>query len=68
MFSRNLATWDRWARLVFGGALFSLVFLGPHTAWGWLGLVLIATAFIGHCPIYRMLGIRTFRPGSRGHG
>lgn len=65
MFGKNLAAWDRWARLVLGGLLLSAAFWGPRTAWGWLGLVLIATAFLGHCPIYVMLGIRTCKPGGR---
>jgi len=59
MFSKNLASWDRWVRLVLGAVILSLVFFGPKTGWGWLGLVLIGTAFVGHCPIYLMLGIRT---------
>ncbi len=59
MFGKNLAAWDRWARLILGGGLLSLAFWGPSTPWGWLGLILIGTAFIGHCPIYTMLGIRT---------
>lgn len=65
MFGKNLASWDRLARLILGAGLLSLVFFGPHTAWGWLGLVLIGTAFVGHCPIYLMLGIRTCKPVSR---
>lgn len=59
MFSKNLAAWDRWARLVLGGGILSLAFWGPNTPWAWLGLILIGTAFLGHCPIYTMLGIRT---------
>ena len=67
MFGKNLASWDRWARLILGGAVLSLAFYGPHSAWGWLGLVLIGTAFVGHCPIYLMLGIRTCKPDGREH-
>jgi hypothetical protein len=59
MFGKNLAAWDRWARLVLGAGILSLAFWGPHTPWGSLGAVLIGTAFLGHCPIYAMLGIRT---------
>lgn len=66
MFSKNVAVWDRVARLILGAVLLSLVFWGPKTAWGWLGLVLIGTAFLGHCPIYTMLGIRTCPPGGNG--
>jgi hypothetical protein len=55
----NLATWDRIARVVLGLALLSLVFGGPQTSWGWLGLVLIATAAVGVCPLYLPFGINT---------
>jgi hypothetical protein len=35
------------------------VFVGPHTPFGWIGLVLIGTAAIGWCPPYALLGINT---------
>jgi hypothetical protein len=56
---KNLGSWDRWLRFAAGAALFSLMFWGPKTPWGWLGAVLMATAAVGHCPIYVILGIRT---------
>jgi len=55
----NTSTLDRVARVVLGSALLSLVFLGPETPWGFVGLVLIATGIAGSCPIYRALGIST---------
>jgi hypothetical protein len=59
-FSRkNVGTPDRVLRIVAGAVLVGLVFIGPQTPWGWIGLILIATAAIGWCPIYRLLGIRT---------
>jgi hypothetical protein len=30
-----------------------------RTAWGWLGVIPIATAFAGFCPAYRFLGLNT---------
>jgi len=39
--------------------LVSLTFIGPRTAWGFLGLIPLITGFIGWCPLYRMLGIDT---------
>ena len=57
----NLAGWDRIARVILGGVLVALVFVGPHTPWGWLGLVLIGTAAIGICPLYLPFGISTCR-------
>jgi Protein of unknown function (DUF2892) len=58
---RNESNLDRAARVVVGFLLLSLVFIGPQTPWGWLGLVLIGTAALGHCPIYRVLGVSTCR-------
>ena len=58
----NEAVWDRIARVVLGIALIALVFAGPQTAWGWLGLVPLLTGLFGHCPVYQALGMRTCRP------
>lgn len=55
--SRNLATWDRVARLVVGAVLIALVFVGPQTPWGWIGIVPIVTALVGFCPAYRLFGL-----------
>ena len=55
----NLATWDRAARVVLGVVLLALVFVGPRTAWGWVGLVPLVTGAVGMCPLYRLLGIST---------
>lgn len=56
---KNVGTLDRILRIVIGLALVSLVFVGPQTPWGWLGLILIGTSAMGWCPIYKALGIRT---------
>lgn len=59
LFPRNEGTADRVLRVLVGTALVSLVFVGPKSAWGWLGLVPIATGLLGSCPAYTLLGIRT---------
>jgi len=41
--SANESTSDRAIRILFGAALVSLVFFGPQSAWGWLGLIPIVT-------------------------
>ena len=56
---KNVGTVDRVLRVVAGAALLSLVFVGPQTPGGWIGVVPLATALIGFCPAYRILGIRT---------
>ena len=53
----NVGQLDRTIRIVVGVLLISLVFIGPQTAWGWIGIIPLATAFIGFCPAYRLLGI-----------
>lgn len=58
---KNVNTVDQVVRIVAGLALISLVFIGPKTPWGWVGLILIATGFMNFCPVYRLLGISTIK-------
>ena len=55
----NEGTLDRTIRIVAGLALISLVFVGPKTPWGWLGLLPLASGLIGFCSLYYFLGITT---------
>ena len=57
--SRNEGTIDRALRIIFGLALLSLVFVGPQTMWGLIGLVPLATGLIGWCPLYTLFGLNT---------
>ena len=50
---------DRAVRIVLGLVGISLVFFGPRSAWGWVGLVPLLTGVVGSCPLYTALGIRT---------
>ena len=56
---RNEGTIDRVLRTGMGIALISLVFVGPQTPWGWLGLVPLLTGVVGFCPLYRLVGVNT---------
>jgi hypothetical protein len=56
---RNEGTIDRALRIVAGIGILSLVFVGPQTPWGWIGLVPLVTGLVGVCPVYSVLGIRT---------
>jgi hypothetical protein len=56
---KNVNNIERVVRVVIGAAIVSLVFVGPQSPWGWLGLVPIATGLLGWCPPYAMLGIST---------
>lgn len=55
----NVGTIDRALRVVVGLVLIALVFVGPQTPWGWIGLVPLLTAVVGFCPAYTLLGIKT---------
>ena len=57
--SRNEGTVDRVLRVIVGLVLVSLVFIGPKTAWGWIGLVPILTGLVGYCPAYKLIGLNT---------
>ncbi len=57
--SKNEGTLDRTLRIIAGLVLLSLVFVGPQTMWGLIGLVPLVTGLVGTCPVYSILGIRT---------
>ncbi|MBC7634469.1 MAG: DUF2892 domain-containing protein [Acetobacteraceae bacterium] len=61
----NIGTIDRAVRAIVGIALISLVFVGPHTAWGWVGLIPLGTALVGWCPPYAIFGINTCGTSNR---
>jgi len=55
----NEGTVDRVVRVVAGLVILSLAFIGPKTAWGYIGLLPIATGLVGYCPAYSLFGINT---------
>jgi hypothetical protein len=60
----NVGTIDRAARIIIGLVMLAYALkLGlPNTGWnwvGWIGIVPLATAFIGNCPLYSLLGVST---------
>lgn len=59
IFPRNEHPIDRVIRVVLGIALLSLVWIGPQTSWGWVGVVPLVTGLVGSCPLYRLFGIST---------
>ena len=56
---QNVHNVERVIRVLIGLAVISLVFIGPQSNWGWLGLIPVATGLIGWCPPYSLLGIST---------
>jgi len=57
--TKNVGTADRAIRIVAGVALMALAATGTVGAWGWLGIVPLATGLIGWCPPYSIFGINT---------
>ena len=56
---KNEGTVDRVLRVALGAGLLAIVFVGPQTNWGWIGLVPLITGLVGNCPVYSLLGIST---------
>lgn len=56
---RNEGVADRVLRVLVGVVLLSIVFVGPQTPFGWIGLVPLVTGLVGSCPLYTVLGLRT---------
>jgi hypothetical protein len=56
---KNEGKIDRIVRVILGAALIALVFVGPQTAWGWVGVVPLFTGLVGNCPVYSLFGINT---------
>ena len=59
MFKTNVGNIDRILRIVVGLVLIALVFVGPQTPWGWLGIIPLATGVLRTCPAYSLLGVST---------
>ncbi|MCW2274923.1 DUF2892 domain-containing protein [Rhodoblastus acidophilus] len=56
---RNVGQLDRILRVIIGLALISLVFVGPQTPWGWIGVLPLLTGLVGWCGLYTVLGLNT---------
>lgn len=56
---QNVHNIERAIRIIVGLVIISLVFIGPQSPWGWLGVIPVITGAIGWCPPYALLGINT---------
>ncbi|HXR24962.1 MAG TPA: DUF2892 domain-containing protein [Candidatus Binataceae bacterium] len=61
----NVGTIDRLIRIVAGAALILLAALGKVGAWGYIGIVPLATGLFRFCPAYRLLGLTTCPTASK---
>ena len=57
---KNEGKSDRILRIVLGVFLLVLVFFGPKTAWGYIGVIPLITGLWGFCPIYKIFKIKTY--------
>lgn len=65
---KNIGTIDRIARIVIGLALIALAVSGVIGAWGYIGIVPLATAMVNFCPLYQLLGMSTRKTGTPSAG
>lgn len=56
---KNIGGIERIIRTVAGLGILSLAFIGPQTAWAYLGIIPLITGLTGYCPPYALLGIKT---------
>jgi Protein of unknown function (DUF2892) len=52
----NVGGIDRILRIVLGLVLIGLAATGTVGVWAWIGVVPLATAALGFCPLYTVLG------------
>ena len=60
---KNIGAADKWIRIAAGIVLLALIFV-IKSDWRWLGLIgviLLGTAFLNFCPLYKLLGLSTFK-------
>lgn len=58
-FPRNEHAIERVIRVALGLGLLAIAFVGPKTAWGFVGVIPLATGLVGSCPLYTLFGIST---------
>lgn len=55
----NVGGLDRVLRIVVGVLLIILTLTGTIGAWGWVGVIPLASGALGFCLLYSLLGINT---------
>lgn len=55
----NVGGMDRILRIIVGLIVLSLIFVGPQTLWGLIGIVPLVTGLFKFCPLYPILGWNT---------
>lgn len=57
--NKNVGGIDRVIRIAAGLILIVLAATGQIGAWGWLGVIVLATGLFSFCGVYKLLGIST---------
>ncbi|MDX9706590.1 MAG: DUF2892 domain-containing protein [Azospira sp.] len=55
----NVGGIDKIARILVGIVLIGLAATGTVGAWGWIGLLPLATGLMGWCPAYTLFGLNS---------
>ena len=55
----NVGGIDKILRIVAGAGLIGATAAGVLPVWGYIGIVPLATALMGWCPLYPLLGLNT---------
>ena len=55
--NKNEGFIDRTLRILIGVLLLAMVFIGPQTFWGYVGLIPLITGLVGFCPLYKIFGL-----------
>jgi uncharacterized membrane protein YfcA len=58
-FTTNIGQTDRMIRFIAGAVLIVGALTGVIGAWGFVGVVPLATAFLRVCPAYSLIGFKT---------
>jgi hypothetical protein len=56
---KNVGGIDRVLRIVAGLVLIALAATGQVGAWGWLGVIVLATGVFSFCGAYTLIGVNT---------
>lgn len=64
----NVGSVDRIARIAIGVILIALALTGTIGAWGWIGIVPLATGLMRTCPLYSLIGFSSCPMSDRPKG
>ncbi|MGB1110696.1 MAG: YgaP family membrane protein [Gammaproteobacteria bacterium] len=65
--TKNVGGIDKVIRIIAGIALIAWAILGTGYNWiGWIGVVPLATALLGICPAYSLIGVNTCPANNKG--